>query len=393
MAFPRLFRSDRGKRSARAQDVLTQVQSAAPMTLDTGAAIQELSQVVKNNPDAVEIYLALGNLYRSQGEIERAVQIRRNLIVRPGLNDRFKGRAWYELGRDYKRGGFVDRAMEAFEQARVLCGDMESITGELARLAAESGDYERAARDYGRLEDQLAQAHYLVRQARELLDKGENHGQARRMIQRAVKVYPGSPEAWMAMLTEAYREGQWKKIEKLLREAVQKVAPEMSFVLLEALIDAAEKAKIGPEPATVADLVPRNEQSKREVEPAAHELHLCNAVLPVIEEQPPDLLLEFYGALLLIRCQDLRRGRDWLEKTLLLKPDFWAARLELLALDKGEEAVSDGFSDQLDYFVDEARRVKRFFCRSCGLKRESVFFVCPRCQSWHSIAFRVGLHD
>jgi len=58
----------------------------APVSRDTQAAIAELAQVVKSNPDAVEIYLALGNLYRSHGEIERAVQIRHNLIVRPTLD-------------------------------------------------------------------------------------------------------------------------------------------------------------------------------------------------------------------------------------------------------------------------------------------------------------------
>ena len=87
---------------------------------DTRAAIEELSQVVKNDPEAVEIYLALGSLYRSQGEIERAIQIRNSLIVRPGLDREFKARAWFELGRDFRRAGFLDRAQMAFDEARSL---------------------------------------------------------------------------------------------------------------------------------------------------------------------------------------------------------------------------------------------------------------------------------
>ncbi|MDY7001315.1 MAG: tetratricopeptide repeat protein, partial [Thermodesulfobacteriota bacterium] len=101
----------------------------APFSRDTMTAISELSRVAKNNPDAVEIYLALGNLYRSQGEIERAVQIRRNLIVRPRLDTKFKAKAWYELGLDYKRGGFVDRAVNAFEQAGKLSGNFKGVSG------------------------------------------------------------------------------------------------------------------------------------------------------------------------------------------------------------------------------------------------------------------------
>jgi lipopolysaccharide biosynthesis regulator YciM len=37
--------------------------------------------------------------------------------------------------------------------------------------------------------------------------------------------------------------------------------------------------------------------------------------------------------------------------------------------------------------------MKRFVCSHCGLKREQIFYVCPRCQAWHSIRFRKSLND
>ena len=112
--------------------------------LDTRAAIDELSQVVRNNSEVVEIYLALGSLYRSQGEIERAIQIRNNLIVRPGLATEFKARAYLELGQDFRRGGFLDRAAKALEQAERLGGRTAKLLLERARLAAQANAYEQA---------------------------------------------------------------------------------------------------------------------------------------------------------------------------------------------------------------------------------------------------------
>ena len=123
----------------------------APPSRDTLAAIGELSRAVKANPDAVELYLALGNLYRAQGETERAVSIRSGLIERGDLPVDITAKVYFELGRDYKRAGFMDRALNALEQARDIAGNQPPIISELARLAAESGEYEAAADLYAML--------------------------------------------------------------------------------------------------------------------------------------------------------------------------------------------------------------------------------------------------
>lgn len=337
---------------------------------DTRAAIDELSQVVRNNPEAVEIYLALGSLYRSQGEIERAIQIRNNLIVRQGLDPTFTARAWFELGRDFRRGGFLDRAAHAFEQARALMGDKPAILLEQAQLAAEGSEFERAAELYSRLNRPLAQAHYLVRRAQELA-QGGNAAQAGSLLRKAVRVYPGSVEAWTESLGRAYAEGSSGQVKDVLREALVKVDREMRFVLMEGLVDTA--AGVRRAPGNEAPLSNRD---------------LVGAVIPMLEDQDPDVLLFFYGARLLLHCGQHLEARSWLEKTLVLRPDFWLARLEVFRLTKDEQSFTPFFKEQLEFFMDKARRLRRFVCRTCGLKRDSVFYLCPRCRSWHSIAFR-----
>jgi len=350
---------------------------------DTRAAIEELSQVVKNDPEAVEIYLALGSLYRSQGEIERAIQIRNSLIVRPGLDREFKARAWFELGRDFRRGGFLDRAEKAFQEARSLGQSPTAIHQEMARLAAERGAFEIAAESYGQLNLPLPQAHYLVRLAVDRFNEG-NNSQAHRALRHAIRAYPGAIEAWLEQLIQAYKAGNASKIADVLSNALEHVAPELRFVLFEGILQTITKAKRIKEASFGED----TEWSK-----ACSDDVLAAKIIPVIETQDPDVLLLYYGALFYLLVNDLENAQSWLEKTMVMLPNFWLGRLELFELSKADQTLTPFYKDQLSFFIDRARRVRRFFCRRCGLKRDQLFFNCPRCRSWHSIAFRTDVSE
>ncbi|MEG6506120.1 tetratricopeptide repeat protein [Nitratidesulfovibrio sp. 1201_IL3209] len=366
----------------RRADILSPMgpDAESPGARDALSAIQELSRVVRNDPDAVEIYLALGNLYRLRGDIERAVQIRSSLIVRPGLDPQFKARALFELGRDYRRGGVMDRALAAFDEARALGADPEQITFELALLHADSGAFEEAAAQYARLGFRPAQAHYMVRHAEDL-DRCGRADEARTLLARAVKVYPGAVEAWRARLVMAARAGEWRRAGKLLREGLERVPASIRFLLLEGLLELeAPDPRNGNGNGTGTAVADFEEQR-------------CATVLAAMEAQEPDLLLQYYGALFLLRCGNREEAGNWLAKAMVLRPDFWAARLELLSLSMEQQHLSPVFRSQLEYFIEHARKVKRFVCGTCGLRREHTFSVCPRCRSWHSATFRMSLQD
>lgn len=345
---------------------------------DTRAAIEELSQVVKNDPEAVEIYLALGSLYRSQGEIERAIQIRNSLIVRPGLDREFKARALFELGRDFRRAGFLDRADKAFEDARANGQDPTIIHHEMARLSAERGAFEKAAESYGQLGLPLPQAHYLVRLANDFLNDGEL-SKAARALRHAIRAYPGAIEAWIEQINQAYMLGKARQVAEILKDGLDRVAPELRFVLLEGLVQTLNRAEREKLSSHGDDSAWAKACSDEEV---------AEAVLPVLEGRDPDVLLLYYGAILMLRVGDKENAKDWLEKTLVLQSGFWLARLELFELSKDDQTLTPFYTEQLSFFMDRARKVRRFFCRRCGLKRDHLFFNCPRCRSWHSITFR-----
>ncbi|MEE2638796.1 MAG: tetratricopeptide repeat protein [Acidobacteriota bacterium] len=79
-------------------------------------AIEELTTAAGIDADALEIHIILGNLYREKGHVTRAIQVHQQLLQRPKLTKLEQAYVLLCLGLDFRRGGFVDRALEAFTE-------------------------------------------------------------------------------------------------------------------------------------------------------------------------------------------------------------------------------------------------------------------------------------
>lgn len=79
-------------------------------------AIDAFIEIVKLDPETVELHFALGNLFRRRGETERAIRVHQNLLSRPDLPLDQQTQAMFELGQDYLKAGLLDRAEETFNQ-------------------------------------------------------------------------------------------------------------------------------------------------------------------------------------------------------------------------------------------------------------------------------------
>src|SRR5512140_124681 len=60
-------------------------------------AIEAFIEVVKVDPQTVELHFALGSLFRRRGEIERAIRMHQNLVDRPDLPQDVRLHALAEL--------------------------------------------------------------------------------------------------------------------------------------------------------------------------------------------------------------------------------------------------------------------------------------------------------
>ena len=173
-------------------------------------AIDELQKAAQVAGDPLEIHLILGNLYREKGQVGRAIQEHQNLLQRSNLRKLEHANVLLCLGLDYRRGGFVDRAIEAFTEVLRLdprnqyaIANLEKLYEEqhqwtdayaarqrLASLSAASEEAPRHNEILAFLENELGQA------ALKRLDYTE----ATRRFEAAADLgrpqCAGSPESW-----------------------------------------------------------------------------------------------------------------------------------------------------------------------------------------------------
>src|SRR5262245_13781238 len=79
-------------------------------------AIEELTAATSTDTDALEIQMILGNLYRQKGQVARAITVHQALLQRTNLTRLEHAYVLLCLGLDFRHGGFVDRALEAFQE-------------------------------------------------------------------------------------------------------------------------------------------------------------------------------------------------------------------------------------------------------------------------------------
>jgi lipopolysaccharide assembly protein B len=77
-------------------------------------AIEAFIEVVKVDPETIELHFGLGSLFRRRGETERAIRMHKNLLERSDLGQEQRLHAMVELGQDYLKAGLLDRAEEVF---------------------------------------------------------------------------------------------------------------------------------------------------------------------------------------------------------------------------------------------------------------------------------------
>src|SRR6266700_3592727 len=100
-------------------------------------AIEELSRAASLDADALEVHMILGNLYREKGQVGKAITVHQGLLQRPNLNKLEHAYVLLCIGLDYKRGGFVDRALEAFNEVLRLDPKNEYALLNLQKLQEE----------------------------------------------------------------------------------------------------------------------------------------------------------------------------------------------------------------------------------------------------------------
>jgi lipopolysaccharide biosynthesis regulator YciM len=109
-------------------------------------AIEELTQAASTDTDALEIQMILGNLYREKGQVGRAINVHQALLQRQNLTTLEHAYVLLCLGLDFRHGGFVDRAVEAFQEVLRLDPKNRYALVNLQKLYEEQHQWQEALR-------------------------------------------------------------------------------------------------------------------------------------------------------------------------------------------------------------------------------------------------------
>jgi lipopolysaccharide biosynthesis regulator YciM len=116
-------------------------------------AIDELTQATSSAGDALEIQMILGNLLRMKGQVGRAINIHQSLLQRPDLTPIEHAYVLLCLGLDFRHGGFVDRAVGAFQDVLRLDPRNRYALVNLQKLHEEQHQWADAVRVRGQILD------------------------------------------------------------------------------------------------------------------------------------------------------------------------------------------------------------------------------------------------
>ena len=223
----------------------------AVLDRDLEEAEELLSAAVQLDSSGVEPYLALARLYRLRGEIGRAIRVHQNLLLRQDLTREQSVAALADLAKDFRRGGFLQRAIASYDEVLAHDPRHEGALRALVALLQDVRDYDRAIEMSRRLaklgadlRDVPSEAELLVKSAEAAHAEGRSDV-ARKALKRALRKDRDLVAAWIALGEIEAERGRtkaalaaWSKVPTLDRKAGARV-----YARLEATYAAADRAR------------------------------------------------------------------------------------------------------------------------------------------------------
>jgi lipopolysaccharide assembly protein B len=313
--------------------------------------------------ETVETHLALGNLYRRRGEVDRAIRIHQNLIARPTLSRAQRSEALLELGQDYLSAGLLDRAENLFQElAEVELYKVQALR-QLIDIYEQEKDWDRAIGSARALEratgNQLGAviAHYQCEQAERLRQAGKLD-EALAMVRRALATHRGCVRG---SLLEGDVLRELGKHDGAI-EAYQRVEQQDADYLPETVDRLHECYAATGRSADMARYLARLMERYGWITPTIALADLEREI------RGPEAAIRFMSERL--RSKASVRGLDRL------------LQLELLEA-RGEQAEYLGMLKALTAALLRDRPVYR--CEHCGFPARSLHWQCPSCKHWNSI--------
>ena len=326
-------------------------------------AIEVFIQMLEVDSDTVETHLALGNLFRRRGEVERAIRIHQNLIARPTLDKNQRSLALLELGQDYLKAGLFDRAENLFLELAEIRQHTEQALRFLVHIFQQEKEWDQAisvsrrlARASGRSQDEVI-AQFYCELAEQAFAEG-NAVSARRLVNDAfgadrncvrASILLGRLEVAAGRHREALK--AWKRIEEQDPVYLGEVA---------GLIAASYQAL-------------NDEAGLYEYFDAVRRRHGGVALMLALAD--------------VIRSREgVQAAEEFVTAWLRQQPSVQGLH-RLLALNLvGADTTNQADLNLLQGVIGELLEQQQgYLCQECGFRGKTLHWQCPGCHRWNTV--------
>lgn len=336
-------------------------------------AIKEFLNAVDLNRETMDTYFALGGLFRSNGEIEKAISIHRSLIARENISESTRLMALKELAVDFDKGGFIDKAIETYKDVLKINRDQYDVIQNLCRIYEDTEDWDQAYNyrimlsKVGHENQSETISHILVQKAKAQFEKG-NYRQAVEDLDDAFRFAP-SVSAKILRLKLFLVQGQMEDANILLLELLKEHPMYSSFLFV--TLDEFKK-----ELPQVTEYFQRLGQLKQSFL-GMQDLDLMRA---------PSVILSKIR--LLKASERSQEAFELLDRWMKTHGQSDVLKMEyiklLIAVGRNDEAL-----EQTQELLNTLRStLTRHFCSQCGYNSDEIFWRCPQCHNWETIQFR-----
>lgn len=323
-------------------------------------AIDAFIEVVKLDPETIDLHFALGNLFRRRGEVDRAVRIHTHLLNRADLPARSRAEALAELGQDFLKGGLLDRAEDSF--TRLLDEPRHRVDAlrALLRIYQMEREWGKAIEVARRLEREAGEsshaqvAHFhceLAERALAAKDEDDAAGhleQALNVNRRSVRaaILAGDLAARRGDVERAI--GHWRGVGEMNPDYLPLVAGRLADAL---------------------DAAGRRDEA-------------LNFLRRSLLDHPSIDLLDVSHARVLA-WENPAAAEALLRDELQRHPSLLG--FERLLGSRAAAGFGDAPVEQLRTLIQaQARKLARYRCSKCGFRAREFHWQCPGCTSWDS---------
>ncbi len=332
-------------------------------------AIEVFVRMLEVDSETVETHLALGNLFRRRGEVDRAIRIHQNLIARPHLSQEQKALALLELGLDYMRSGLLDRAEGLFEQLVEINKYRPQACRHLLDIYQQEKEWENAIIFANKLEaisnekfDSVI-AQFYCELAEEHIAKKEDK-EAREKLRKALNKDPACVRASILEGNLLKNEGKYKSALKAYKRVEKQDAEYLPEVI-----------------AAVLECYEKLEQPKAALEFLQHtqEKHSGTDSMLLLTE-------------LIIKEQGEEEGINYIAEKLRERPTVRGVdrllEYSLRNIQGEDRSRLETIKELTESLLENKSAYK---CQQCGFKAKLLHWQCPSCKNWTTLKPTAGV--